>query len=249
MTRMLGKLPAKYDSRTLRLENYLPEVIKLPPLPPVHDWNKKISKWTMMLNDQIGDCVVVGAAHQNQRWTSNAGREVIVSDKTVRDVYFSLTGGADTGLYLIEFLKWWRRHGLGNLAPIGAFVAVSPKNFTLMRYACYLFGGVYLGLSLPLSAQYQSDKGYTWDVLPGGPIGDGSPGSWGGHAVASGKYSSSLWSLDTWGDQQLATQNFIGQYCDEAYAILSLDWFMADHKTPLEMDWRTLQADLKAVTR
>lgn len=246
---MLGKLPAKYDERTLRLENYLPETALLPPLPPQFSWNKKISKWTMMANDKYGDCVVAGAGHTVQRWTSNAGHEVILPDKTIVDTYLKLTGGVDSGLYLLDFLRYWRKNGLGTTAPIGAFVAVSPKNITLMRYACYLFGSVYIGAALPLSAKTQIDHGLAWDVPPGGPIDDGEPGSWGGHCMASGYYAQWGYSLDTWGQQQQCTKNWMGQYCDEAYAILSLDWFNEGHRTPLGMDWRTLLKDLTAVTK
>ena len=235
----LGKLPAVYDPRTLRLENYL-NVPKLPPLPETSDWFAKTGPFPMGGNDQYGDCVVAGASHMIQTWSANAGREQVFADKTVINAYLKLTGGADTGLVMLDFLKFWKNTGLAGYK-IGAFAAIDPQNLTSWRYTNYLFGGVFSGFMLPQSACDQFDQGKTWDVVPGSQI-------VGGHCVNGGIATPRLIQLGTWAKKQWATVRFVGQMCDEAYAIISLDWFDKTHKTPPGFAWKDLQADLKAVS-
>ncbi len=239
----LGKLPALYDRRTPKLSAYL-DIPKLPPLPEESDWFKKVSKFNMGGNDSLGDCVVCSAAHMIQVWSANAGRrEVINPDKKIIDTYLMLTGGQDTGLNMLAFLNYWRQTGVfGN--KIGAFVSVNPRKVTQMQYANYLFGGIYVGLQLPLSARGQK----VWDVPPGGPVADGEPDSWGGHCVDCGRASGTGYSVGTWGAKQLVTPAFMATYADEAYAILTLDWFNVNHKTPNGFAWPDLKADLHRIT-
>ena len=244
MNRMLGKNPAVFDRRTLKLSAYL-DVPQLPPLPAELDWFKKVSKFTPAGNLDYGDCVVAGAAHMRQTWTANAGRhEVITPDQTVINQYLKLTGGQDTGLDLLSFLNHWRQKGIFGGEKIGAFVSVNPRKITQMQYANWLFGGIYLGIMLPVSAQKQK----VWDVPSGGPVDDGEPGSWGGHCVDCGRASNAGYSVATWGDIQRITPAFMATYADEAYAVLSLDWFNVSHKSPPGFAYKDLLSDLAKIT-
>lgn len=246
--KMLGKQPVVYDEKLLRLENYL-NLPKLPPLPETSDWFAKATKPPMYANDKYGDCVVAGAGHMIQVWTANAGRfEQVLSEKTIVDTYFKLTDGQDIGLNLLAFLRYWRHEGLG-YHKIGLYVGVDPKNIISMRYANYLFGGIYLGIMLPKTAEKQFDEFVPWETPKEGPFGDGAVGSWGGHCVAAGTTTPRMMKVSTWGREQWATWDFIGNYCDEAYAILSLEWFTVDHVTPAGFYWRDLKKDLQAVVR
>ena len=239
-----------HDDRTLLLSNYLPELSKLPPLPQNYDWNAKAQKSLSQVygNDTYGDCVVAATGHMIGRWTANAGKEVVFPEKTITDLYFKLTGGADSGLYLLTMLNYWRKHGVGNTAPIGAYLQFNPRSQVEWNYATYLFGGAYLAFDLPLTAKTQIKNNQPWDVVDPSLKGDSEPGSWGGHCIGSGKYASYGRVVDTWGLEQPCTNAFIGTYCSEAYVILTLDWFNAGHKTPLGFDWKTMTADLTAVT-
>jgi hypothetical protein len=247
MNRKLGKDPATFDKRTLKLSSYL-DIPKLPPLPPEgSDWFKKISQFNMAGNTDYGDCVVAGAAHMIQTWTVNAGRrEVITPDQTVVAQYLKLTGGQDTGLNMLAFLNHWRKAGIFGDEKIGAFVSVNPRKITQMQYANWLFGGVFLGLMLPISAQREK----RWTVPPQGPVGDGEPDSWGGHCVAVGAINSSgEYALSTWGEIQVTSPGFIPVYADEAYAIVSLSWFTTAHKTVHGFAYKDLMSDLAKITR
>jgi len=238
MNYKMGKLPAKFDERTLRLENYL-DVPKLPPLPDTSDWFAKVSQFNMAGNDQYGDCGVAGAAHMIQTWSANAGREVITPDKVVVNTYLKYTGGQDSGVYLLDFLKYWRNTGI-NGHKIGVFAAIDPKNLTSIRYANYLFGGVYFGFEIPESAMQQFDAGKPWDYVPGSQIE-------GGHCVNGGIATPRQIKVGTWGKTQWVTAAFIGHCCDEAYAIIALEWFDKTHKTPTGFYWKDLLSDLKAI--
>jgi hypothetical protein len=242
----LGKLPAVFDRRTLKLSNYL-DLPKLPPLPAEgSDWFKKVSAFNMAGNDDYGDCVMAGGpAHMKQVWTANAGRrEVITPDKQVIAAYLKLTGGLDTGLNLLEMLKAWRTTGFFG-SKIGAFVSINPKKAIQLQYTNWIFGGVLMGLMLPKSIEGQK----IWEVPPGGPVGDGEPGSLGGHCVNMGVAIPYLYCVGTWGMKQPMALTFPTVYADEAYGMISLDWFTVAHKTPTGLAWKDLMSDLAAVTR
>ena len=89
----------------------------------------------------------------------------------------------DRGAVELDVLRYWRKTGVGGYK-IDAFVALEPKNHLHVQAAVDLFGGSYIGLALPVSAQQQK----VWSVPPGGPTGTGAPGSWGGHAVVVEAY-------------------------------------------------------------
>ncbi len=115
-------------------------------------------------------------------------------------------------------LNYWRQKGIAGHKILG-FAALDPRHVEQIKQSVYLFGGTYIGVQLPLSAQDQD----TWDVPPSGPIGNGEPGSWGGHAVCVVAYNAKgLWVV-TWGKLLFMTWAFWQTYCDEAYAVFSTD--------------------------
>jgi hypothetical protein len=252
MIAKMGKKPARYDARTLRLENYLAPVVQLPPLESTVDWNKKISHWTIMGNDDYKDCVAAGAGHVIQTWSANAGREVIIPDQDVLDLYFKLTGGADDGLDMLNFLKTWRKTPGGFWGhPIGAFVAFDPQNLNSWRYVVQLGGVVYAGFSMPKTAltQWEATPRPPWTVVDPSLSGDSAPGSGDGHCMVAGHFADFGSNLTTWGDIQPATNEWIGTYCDEAYWLVGVDWFDPRHVTPSGLHWSELVADLNAAIK
>lgn len=245
----LGKQRARHDPRTLQLADYL-KTEALPPAPPSCDWGKKIAAddWGMMLNDEIGDCTCAAAAHLVQDWTSNNGSEVTISDDEVLKAYEKLSGydpvtkENDNGCVEIDVLNHWRKTGIGK-HKFDAYVALEPRNHDHIRDSIHLFGGAYIGLALPVSAQRQT----TWTVPPGGATGPGAPGSWGGHAVILTAYNPRRVTCVTWGEEKQMTWEFLDAYCDEAYALLSIkDWTPAKHN-PDGFDVDALRADLEAI--
>src|SRR5690348_8126010 len=175
----LGKLPPRLDTRTLQLADYLrsprsissgqgtalPAKRALPPAPCSLDWTSKIPSWPMFSNDTLGDCTAAAAAHMIQCWTANAGDAVTPTDAQVIAAY-SATGhyisgdaATDHGALELDVLNFWRQQGIAG-HKIAAYVSFSPQNCEHTRQAINLFGGIYIGLALPLSAQNQD----VWDV-------------------------------------------------------------------------------------
>ncbi|HXU64054.1 MAG TPA: hypothetical protein VN962_20285 [Polyangia bacterium] len=241
----LGKKPARHDPRTLQMANYL----ALPAIPAAQDWTKKAAhNWGMMLNDELGDCTCAAIGHIVQAWTSNAGpKEITLPDDAILKAYEAVSGykpgkpDTDQGAVELDVLKYWRKTGVGG-QKIEAFVALEPKNHAHVQAAVDLFGGAYIGLALPVSAQRQQ----VWSVPPGGPTGQGAPGSWGGHAVVVEAYDAHGVTCITWGQKKRMTWSFWDTYCDEAYATLSELWAGKGPSTS-GFDMAALKSDLKQV--
>jgi hypothetical protein len=246
----LGRRPVRLDRRTLRLAKYI-DVAKLPPNPPERDWTKSVVvPWGMMRNDEVGDCTFAACAHAVQVWSANNGQEVTISDDDIIKAYSALTGytprdpSSDQGAVVLDVLNYFRQNGIGG-HKIGAYVAVDPKNKTHVAAAINLFGVVYYGLALPLSAQGQK----TWKVPWYGKRGKGKPGTWGGHAVVGPTYAGKSGKVVTWGELQSYDWGFEVAYAEEAYALLSPDWVLPDKKAPSGFDLGALQSDLSEVAR
>jgi hypothetical protein len=241
--RKLGKLPARYDPRTLRLAKYIAE---LPQPPPSQDWSQGVATWPMMLNGgdgACGDCTIAAAGHLIQEWTANRGNMIIPADADILAAYEALssydpvTGNNDNGCVALDVLNYWRQTGIAG-HQIGAYAALQPRNLSHVKSAIYLFEGCYIGLALPLSAQDED----VWSSI------DDDPGSWGGHAVCVVAYDYSGLTCVTWGSLKRMTLAFWNKYCDESYALISQDMLNAQGISPVGLDINTLNADLKLIT-
>jgi hypothetical protein len=204
----------------------------------------------MYKNDVIGDCTIASAAHMIELWTASTGAERSPTDEQVVAMYSAVTGydprnpQTDQGAVELDVLNYWRKTGLAG-DRIYAFVQVDPRNQHEFKAAMWLFGGLYLGLALPVSAQAQ--VGRRWSVQRGP---NGQPGSWGGHAVPATDYNRAEVTVVTWGATQRCTWGFIADYCEEAYAVLSPDWVSRlTQKAPSGFDLAALQADLSKFTK
>lgn len=246
----LGKAPARHDSRTLQLAKYLPA--KALPAPPAsEDFTKKVKKWPMMLNDNLGDCTCACAGHMIEQWTTYSNTPVVPTDASILKAY-EVVGGynpanpdSDQGAVILDVLNYWRKTGVAS-HKIMAFASLEPKNHSEVEDSVMLFGNCYIGVQLPLSAQTQA----VWAVPPGGATGQGAPGSWGGHAIPIVAYDSRGLTVITWGATKRMSWGFLDTYCDEAYAVLSQDWISNVTKlTPDKFDLSTLQADLNQITQ
>ena len=243
-TGKLGKLPVRTDVRTLRLRRYV-DLTELPPPPDSLDLTSHVPEWPMYANDRIGDCTTAAAGHMIEAWTAAAvGQAIEISERSVLTAFDAvkvvdpLTG--EEGAVELDVLRYWRKHGIGRHR-IGAFAAVPVHDPALVRTGAWLFGGLYIGLSLPLIARRQE----VWDWT-GSLGGDAKPGSWGGHAVDVVRYGGDGLTVVTWGRLQELTWPFWERYCDEAYCILTPD-FLRGSTAPNGFDLPTLKADLELI--
>ena len=216
----LGKAPAKKDERNLRFASLLK--MAAPKLPSSYDFDTthKGIPTPMFANDVHGDCVMAGRAHQTLRFEDiEQGSVLMITDKDVLREYFKETGGADSGLVVLDSLNEWRQQGwkVGTRNyKIRAFAQVNSMNRQEVRQAIFGDVGVGLGVQLPLSAQHEIQTGQPWATTTG----PGSkPGSWGGHYVYVSGYTPSGPVCVTWGRKQQMTWAWFRKYCDEAYAM------------------------------
>jgi hypothetical protein len=247
--RKLGKLPAKHDKRTLKLEDYL-DLPKLPTIPEAYNWTSGIAlNWEMFLNDQIGDCTVAGAAHAEMSWSHDNKHIYVPSKAEVISAYTQLsgynpqTGANDNGAALLDVLKLWNNTGIAG-HKIDAYVSVNPQNQAMIQAAIYLFGLVYIGVELPLSAQTQTN----WSVTDTSLQGNAAVDSWGGHCVILPGYDSNAGTkVITWGEEINSTWGFTNAYSDEMYAIISVKDFIKNGKAPNGFNLQQLLQDQAAI--
>jgi hypothetical protein len=178
----LGRKAIKTDTRTLMLANYLTP--SLPAPPPAADWTRGIASWGMMLNDKLGDCTIAGIGHAVQVWSANSCQEITVPDDAILASYEQWDGynpadpSTDQGGIELDVLTDFKANGLAGHKLL-AFADAKAANLVEVRQSIALFGGVYIGVSLPLTAQSQD----MWDVVPDDGSGSSTAGSWGGHEV------------------------------------------------------------------
>jgi hypothetical protein len=248
----LGKKTVRHDSRTLRLSKYLKPTLLAAPASMGYTSKCETTyfvPWPMMLNDAIGDCTCAAAGHMIGEWTADANKPYMPTDQNVLTAYEAVSGyvpgdsSTDNGAVMLDVLNYWRKTGIGS-HNIDAYAQIDPANAGEIRAAIYLFGSVYLGIQLPLSAQGKP----FWSVPSYGPTQDGTPGSWGGHCIPIVGYSDAGMHVITWGQKFTMSWSFLRTYADEAYGVLSLDWMNKAGLSVSGFDLKTLQADLGAIT-
>lgn len=252
----LGKQPPKHDPRTLQLARYIDEAAI--PIPDSEDYSPAVTGgFPMYGNDQLGNCTCAAVGHMIQVWSANAGGEKTFADADVEGLYWetgtppAATGEAgsatDDGRFELDILNYWRKTGVGQVSyadRIIAFASIDVSNLDNLKRAIFLFGGVYVGIALPATAQGQSE----WDVVGDGKTGRSQPGSWGGHAVNIVGYGDGKLKIVTWGGLLEMTEGFWSAYGDEAYAIVTQDWVEANGQSVVPgFDLATLEADLAQI--
>jgi hypothetical protein len=238
----LGRKAAKFDKRTLRLARYL-----APNLKPPHSiaWQGKVQDWGMMKNDELGDCTCAAAGHCIMNWTANAGVLVRPSDESILTAYKAVGGyvpgdpSTDNGAIELDVLKYWQKVGVAG-HKIGAYVSINPKNIQHMKVATWLFGAVYTGVMLTQADMDAIQSGNTtWNYTKGSSIG--------GHAIPAFGYNSKGFQYVTWGAVQTGTYEWTYNQMEEAYAIISTDWFNNQGNAPSGFNVKQLMLDLGAI--
>jgi len=249
----LGRKAVKRDSRTLAVGNYL--TAALPPPPVSINWTGGVTSFGQMLNDKLGCCTISGGAHAIQTLTLAAtGKMVTVDDAAILslfekwDGYDPTNSASDNGGIELDVLNSWHKNTFAGHA-LDAFADPDVTNVTEVKQSIALFGGLYIGLDLPKSAQAQ--VGGLWDVEPWyrfGPLDPSwKPGSWGGHCVWICGYDATGLTCITWGALQQMSWGFWKRYVDEAHALLSPDFIKATGLSASGFNLSALQADLGAI--
>jgi hypothetical protein len=217
----LGKLPARPGAVSLRFKTVAPPS-GLPTPPAVFGRYGEVSGWGVLGNDQFGDCVWAGAAHEHMLWTKTSGLpEASFNDIDCLADYSIVTGFAfddatDLGTDVADAASYRRKTGVldanGQRHLVTAYMGLAVGDFDEMLLAAYLFGSVGVGINFPLSAADQFEKGQPWDVVPGSRLE-------GGHYIpVVGRAANGNAIAITWGKPQEITRSFYEMYNDETVA-------------------------------
>jgi hypothetical protein len=247
----LGKTPARPGAVKLKLAKYLDKQ-KLPTPPKVFGHQGLIgSSWSMLGNDNYGDCVWAGAAHETMLWNKEAGRTVTFDDQHVLKDYSTVTGfdpkdpNSDKGTDMQVAASYRRKTGVldahGKRHKVIAYLALPTGNPDQLALAIYLFGAAGIGIKFPNTAMDQFNAGKPWDVAKNAKIE-------GGHYIPGvGRDAKGNFVIVTWGKIQLMTPRFYQKYCDEVVAYVSEEALTSSGKTLDGFDLAELQKDLNAL--
>ncbi len=231
----------------------------LPAPPPARDWPAEadrrvaplapiFSPMPMFANDLFGCCTCAAAGHIIRSMTANHGTMVTLTDDQILAAYSGVTGfkrddpSTDTGANMLDVLNYWRATGIGGHR-IGGYAKIDHANFSELQLAIDLFGAVYLGANLPISAQRDGD----W-VGAESTKGPDAPDSWGGHCMPALRYDRSGLGLATWATMRRADRLWTADYVEEAYAIFTVEWVSGEMPAPNGLDVDTLRRYLGQLT-
>ncbi|HLH13725.1 MAG TPA: hypothetical protein VKV16_02970 [Solirubrobacteraceae bacterium] len=232
---MLGRQPAMRPAALSDLAVYATE--KLPP-PPAKSAVPN-TPYPIDGNDKYGDCTMAGVAHLIAAWNVDFDqRQAVPDEDEVVKEYFTLTDKKDTGLVEANVLKRWHTDGLFG-EKIAGYAPVNAKDTLEIHQAIAFYGGCYLGIECPRSAQEQFRENKPWTYVEGSPVE-------GGHCIVALGYDEHGVECATWGGVALVTYPFLAHYLDEAWVILSQQ-LVDEKQDKLGISLATLQADLKKV--
>jgi hypothetical protein len=232
----LGRLPATRPAALKDLAVYATGPLPTPPATR----EVPAANYPMDGNDTYGDCTIAGVAHLIRGWdVETAESDAVPTEGAVVQEYFKLTGGEDTGLNEAEVLKTWQTTGLFG-EQIAGYAPVNPKDLLQLHQAVAFYGGLYLGIMCPQSAQEQFARGEEWTYVEGSPV-------LGGHCVVALGYGPhGGLHCATWGGIAVLEASFLAHYLDEAWVILPHQMVEAKGDA-LGIDLAALEADLAKV--
>jgi len=220
----LGKLPARPNSVKLKFAKYVNFAAL--PKPPSNFGHTNLLRGPQGLlgNDDYGDCVWAGAAHETMLWNAEAGTPVQFTTDSVLSDYSAVTGfskadpNSDQGTDMQKAASYRLKTGIvdakGERHKIAAYLALEAGNLQEVLVASWLFGLVGLGLVLPESAQEQFQNGQAWDLVPGSPDD-------GGHYVPAMARRCGQLIVSTWGTFEPVADPFFKAKNDEGLVYLS----------------------------
>lgn len=238
----LGKLKPKSHPNTLSLSKYLTPI--LPFLRTAIAWERKVTNWTMLGNDNYGDCVEAAGGNTIMTMTSQSGIQVSPTTAQILQDYSNITGfdpnnpSTDQGTVMIDALAYYVKTGIvGRKILAWASVKIDSSLWEF-RQAISIFGTVLVGFNFPQSAMDQFNSGLPWTVDMTSPI-------VGGHCVAVSEYSATQLVCNTWAALQPTSLGFFPYYADEAYVLITQDWINKMKLSPSGFNINTLEADAK----
>lgn len=255
VTVKLGRVLPKSRPSCPTLSSFV-DLYKDAPVPSSIDWYSKAAEAIarMYANDRYGCCVFSGKAHNLGIWSANdtdAGPQVLATDKEITDQYFAYTGGRDNGAVIYQVLDYMRDKGFlagGKRHKIKGYVSCDWRSKELTQIGMALCGPGSIGFNLPGNWPNQA----IWDVTNSGFVG--------GHDVSPCGYNPAnlvLMNADgvvvsSWGRLYLFTWAAwqSTRYIDELYFMVpEFLWTGADNRAPSKVDLPKLLENLEQLGR
>lgn len=235
----LGKKAARPEAVKFKLAQFV-DFSKLPK-PPLHFGHETViapKDWGMLGNDDFGDCVWAGAAHETMLWNSGGyGSFVGFLSQNVLSDYSAVTGfdpsdpNTDNGTDMSDAASYRRKTGIvdsnGTRHKIAAYLSIKPGDIKELYVALYLFHAVGVGIEFPSSAFDQFNRAKPWSVVRNSSIE-------GGHYIPMVAKRKSMQCV-TWGQLQGMTVGFYQKYNDETIAYVSQE-MLINNKSPEGFD-------------
>jgi hypothetical protein len=215
-----------------RLKSLLRAPTALPPPLASVDNYSLVGDWPMYDRGKALDCTCAAAGHMIMAWTTLAqGACYRPSVESILAVYDNVkdrsSADPNTTCAMVTVLRWWRDKGIAEHR-IQDYTHLLRGEKDSVRNSINLLGCCYIGLQLPafLFLPGVDALQSPWTVPSSGtsePNTRTNPKY--GHAVAAVGYDDQNITFVTWGHIKTMTWTFYAAYSDEAYAVLSPDWF------------------------
>jgi hypothetical protein len=112
----------------------------------------KGSKISMGGNDEVGDCTIAASANFFAMVAHVLGIAIHISAAKLKDFYFAMTGGEDSGLPETEVLRKLTSDGIdvgdGVTRRIAVWVRVPLRDHKTLKFLMWKFYAIYLGVEL-----------------------------------------------------------------------------------------------------
>ena len=254
----LGKNLRRSGLKRLQFADFI-EADAVPTAPSRVYYEYKVKNWQMFRNDSLSNCTAAGVAHSAMNAAAHAYKTFNVTDNQVIDLYSATSGyipgnsATDNGADEDTVLDYVVKNGFAG-EQLLARVEIDPLNLAHIRQAIWLFGSVYTGIELPLSAQGQTTwdttvgvKSHWWQRLFGESDSgaDPTPGSWGGHCTVVPGIGAAGMTNVTWGQLLPMTNSFWTKYNSSCYALLWQSWLLTPWLAKNGFDLNKLQEFLQ----
>jgi len=217
----------------------------LPTPPPTREVPK--ASYAIDGNDRYGDCTMAGVAHLITAWDTEMSLTKyfpVPNEAEVLAEWRSLNGDTEEGLVEADVLKAWHTTGLFG-EKIAGYAPVSTTSLLEWHQAVAFYGGLYLGIYCPESAQRAFQRQLqTGETVPW--VYEGEQTEDGHCVVALGYGPNGGLHCATWGGIAVLEASFLAHYLEEAWVILPEQMVQARGDS-LGLDLAALQADLARV--
>jgi hypothetical protein len=237
--------PGRRRSRPDPHSVWLEQLSALPDPPPTFfPAQIEADAWPMLGNDTENCCTCAAAAHMIHAWSAAWNNPIILDEAQVLAAYVLLSQGSQTGLEMIDVLRYWHKQGIGNRKAF-EFIAIDPHDPHQLRVAMYLFGAGYIGLALPdFAMPVNGVEVSDWALPATGAVGDAAPKFENGHCVAAIGFDDQRLHVVSCGSVRTMTWDFYSAYNEEAYAVLAPEWYGPKKRTPFGHELTELERDI-----